>query len=72
MRLTADRHGTYIREDIIDPADEEYYRTNHPEMVSEDDMGGEPAVVKTKAKGKKPATKTKPAAKSGKSKGTKG
>ena len=72
MRLTADRHGTYIREDIIDPADEEYYRTNHPEMVSEDDMGGEPAMVEAPKAKRKPATKTKPAAKSGKSKGTKG
>ena len=49
MRLTAGTQGRSVREDIIDPDDEEHFRKEHPEMVSEDDMIGEPAVAETTA-----------------------
>lgn len=60
MRLTVDAHGVYVKDDIINPGDEQYFRAKHPDLVSEDDMAGEPAAPEAKAQAKpakKPAKK---------------
>jgi len=60
MRLIAGEHEGYIKGDIIDPADEEHFRAEHPEMVSESDFSGaEAAAEKAAVKPAKSKSKSK-------------
>ncbi len=59
MRLIEGEIKGYLGGEIIDPADEEWFRENHPEMVSESDFSGAEAAEgkaaekAAKSKGKK-------------------